>query len=239
MRKNIEQYMLELKAWLSEEEETPLEEMSDFFTARIEGYEEHMSPWTDAYKRFGELLPQACVDVLDLGCGSGLELEALWQHHPRVKITGVDLCEAMLAKLRDKYKPQWEDGRLTVVCADYMRMDLGENRYDAVISFESLHHFQPKQKQGLYKKIAGCLKPGGVFLLADYMACCEEEETLLADVCKKKRKRAGIAEDIWMHFDIPLTVPHELELLKNAGLSRLRILEDREDAVILMLEKQG
>ena len=36
---------LELKAWLEETRATPLERMDSFFDARIEDYEEHMSPW--------------------------------------------------------------------------------------------------------------------------------------------------------------------------------------------------
>ena len=58
-------------------------------------------------------------------------------------------------------------------------MDLGAEQYGAVVSVESLHHFTPEQKLGLYKKIHAALRPGGFFLEADYIACCEEEETLL------------------------------------------------------------
>ena len=40
----------ELKNWLDETKDEPLEEMDSFFNARIDGYEEHMSPWKEHYE---------------------------------------------------------------------------------------------------------------------------------------------------------------------------------------------
>ena len=45
MSETTDKYMNELKEWLLETADQNLEEMSGFFTARIEGYEEHMSIW--------------------------------------------------------------------------------------------------------------------------------------------------------------------------------------------------
>ena len=57
-----------------------LEKMSDFFENRISGYDEHMLKNIDSANEFypftAELLPKEkdCY-ILDLGCGTGLELE--------------------------------------------------------------------------------------------------------------------------------------------------------------------
>ena len=56
------------------------------------------------YKYTASLLPEvkmACV--LDLGCGTGLELEEYFSVNPYAKVTGVDLTEAMLESLRMKF----------------------------------------------------------------------------------------------------------------------------------------
>lgn len=37
-----EKYLQDLKQWLHDTSDSPLEEMSDFFTKRLDGYEEHM-----------------------------------------------------------------------------------------------------------------------------------------------------------------------------------------------------
>lgn len=87
------------------------------------------------------------------------------------------------------------------------------------MSFESLHHFSREKKLGLYRRICEALRPGGVFLNGDYMVESEEEERVLMDECARLRKEQGIPEDVFVHFDTPLAVDAEIELLKHAGFA--------------------
>lgn len=223
--------MNELKAWLSEIQDQPLEEMADFFRARVETYEDHMRLWQEAYGRLAELIPTAAETMLDLGCGTGLELDSIFARRRNLDVVGIDLCPDMLEKLREKHPA------VQTVCADYFQAELGENAYDCVVSFESLHHFKPEKKQALYEKIHRALKPGGVFFLVDYLACCEEEERLLMDFCWEKRRQQGIAEDVFIHFDTPLTVEHEESLLRGAGFSQVQLIDSIAGASFLRGEK--
>lgn len=231
IRENIPQYMADLKAWLAEVRDQPLEGMSDFFSARLEGYEDHMALWQRAYEKAAELIPPSARNLLDLGCGTGLELDALFQRRQDVAVTGVDLCPDMLERLREKH-PQVE-----TICGDYFQVELGQARYDCAISFESLHHFRPEKKQELFARIHQALRPGGVFLEVDYLACCQEEEQLLMDFCWNKRRRQGIDEAAFVHFDTPLTVDHERTLLQNAGFSRVAWIDCIQGASFLWCEK--
>ncbi|MDE6168094.1 MAG: methyltransferase, partial [Acetatifactor sp.] len=86
-----ETYMRDLKKWLQDTSEVPLEEMSDFFANRLSDYEEHMSIWEKSYQLFAEMLPSDCQKILDLGCGTGLELDRIWAKNPGIDVTGVDL----------------------------------------------------------------------------------------------------------------------------------------------------
>ena len=57
-----------------------LEKMSDFFEARLDGYDAHMLTNIESAAEFYPLtakqLPMAeTCHILDLGCGTGLELE--------------------------------------------------------------------------------------------------------------------------------------------------------------------
>ena len=135
-----EKYLQDLKQWLHDTSDSPLEEMSDFFTKRLDGYEEHMSIWEKSYQMFAEVLPSDCQKILDLGCGTGLELDQICQRKSDMDVTGVDLCQSMLDQLLKKHA----DKRLTTVCQDYFRYDFGNEKWDAVISCESLHHFLPE-----------------------------------------------------------------------------------------------
>lgn len=210
--------MQELRAWLCETEDTPLEEMDSFFARRIDGYEKHMSAWRRAYAALPDFIPKGIKTLLDLGCGTGLELGPIFAAHPDLEVTGLDLSKAMLDRLHRKY-PQ-----VKTVCADYFRYPLGEKAYDAVISFESLHHFKPQQKADLFKNIRQALCPGGIFLNVDYMACCPQEEELLMETAARKRKRDKIPEEVFVHFDTPLTPEHEIALLSAAGFKGVKAI---------------
>lgn len=233
IRENIPLYMRELKKWLAETENVPLEEMGSFFARRIDLYEEHMAVWQPAYAYTAELVPETAENLLDIGCGTGLELAGIFARLPEIRVTGIDLSCAMLEHLKKKYA----DRAVTAICADYFQADFGENYFDAAISFETLHHFTPEKKQVLWNKLYAALKPGGVYIHADYLACCQEEEELLFSACAKKRSRDGIGEDVFVHFDTPLTAEHEIQLLKDAGFSDVRFICCMHGASIFMMRK--
>lgn len=231
--KSTLKYMHELKQWLTETASSPLEEMTDFFSKRLDGYEQHMATWEQSYQTFAALLPPDCETILDIGCGTGLELDKIWQKNPEIAVTGVDLCQNMLDVLHKKHP----DKQLTLVCQDYFQYDFGADKWDAVISFESLHHFFPEPKRRLYQKIYRSLKEGGIFLLGDYIACCEEEEMLLRSTYLEKRQKSPISAECFVHFDIPLTLEHEMELLQFAGFSVEKAEDAPDEATILIAQK--
>lgn len=231
--KSTEEYLQDLKKWLADTADFPLEEMADFFTKRLHDYEEHMSIWEKSYQIFAESLPADCGKLLDLGCGTGLELDRIWQKNPEIEVTGVDLCQNMLDKLLAKHG----DKKFAAICQDYFQYEFGCERWDAVISFESLHHFLPEKKRTLYQKVYNGLKDGGIFLLGDYIACCDEEEELLRSVYLQKRQEQEIAADRYVHFDIPLTLEHETELMRNAGFVIEKVSEEPDGATIIVAKR--
>ena len=85
-----------------------LEEMGSFFDARLEGYEQHQLDTIEAAREFypftARSLPrQAGARILDLGCGTGLELEEVFRLNPSARVTGIDLAPGMLSALREKF----------------------------------------------------------------------------------------------------------------------------------------
>lgn len=81
--------------------------MDDFFAARADGYDDHMlnevGGCREAYEKMAELIPDGTENLLDLGCGTGLELAGIFKSFPNVSVTGIDLSKAMLEKLSAKY----------------------------------------------------------------------------------------------------------------------------------------
>ena len=202
-----------------------LEKMSDFFEARLDGYDEHMMTNIECADEFYPLtarcLPTAeNCQVLDLGCGTGLELEAYFASNPSAKVTGIDLSEGMLEALKKKFT----DKDITLICDSYFDVPLGEKVFDAAVSVESLHHFTKEEKLPLYRKLQEALKDGGFFILTDYFAESEEHEVLYRKELIAMKKEQGIADDEFYHYDTPLTVEHEMEALLEAGFSKVEVL---------------
>ena len=217
-----EKYLADLKAWLDSIKDVSPEEMDAFFTKRFEGYDEHMlSHWKGSYELMAKFIPENHGKILDLGVGTGIELEYIWERFPEAEVTGVDMSKTMLEGLKKKS----EGKNLTIVCDNYFKYDMGENKWDTVISFESFHHFLHDDKVKLYKKIYNGLKEGGSFILGDYIAGSEEEEVLLRDTYFEKRRRFGIPDDQFIHFDIPMTLEHEIAIMKEAGFENIEIRE--------------
>ena len=155
-----------------------LEKMSEFFKARVEGYDNHMinnvTGCDEGYKKMSELLPKSIESLLDLGCGTGLELEEIFKTHQNLKVTGVDLTKAMLERLQEKY----HDKNITLINASYFDYDFGVEKFDAVVSFQTMHHFSHNMKIKLYSRIYSALKPGGKYIECDYMVVEQAEEDL-------------------------------------------------------------
>ena len=119
-----------------------LEEMCAFFEARLDGYDEHMLNEIESAREFypftAAQLPRAAGSrVLDLGCGTGLELEEYFALCPTARVTGIDLSARMLARLSDKLP----DKELRLVCGSYFDVPFDEDAYDAAVSVESLNNF--------------------------------------------------------------------------------------------------
>ena len=155
-----------------------LEQMADFFEARLDFYDEHMLNdilgAAEFYPFTAECLPKnKDATVLDLGCGTGLELEEYFKLKPTAKITGIDLSEGMLNALSEKFK----DKDITLIKGSYFDVPFGENLFDAAVSVESLHHFTKEEKIPLYKKLYSALKENGYFILTDYFAPDDKYET--------------------------------------------------------------
>ena len=215
-----------------------LEKMDDFFAPRLDGYDEHMlseiTGSSEFYPYTASLLPaDKGARVLDLGCGTGLELEYYFSLNPGARVTGIDLSPDMLNALRDKFSKQ----NIKLINASYFDVSFGEKCFDAAVSVESLHHFTAEQKLGLYRKLHAALKDNGQFVLTDYFAESDALETEYFRNLTELKKEQGIADDAFYHYDTPLTVGHETEVLRNAGFGKIRVMKNWGATFTLIAER--
>lgn len=204
-----------------------LEKMETFFENRLAGYDEHMLNTIEGanefYKFTAAQLPIGPEsEMLDLGCGTGLELEEYFLLNSNAHITGIDLSDAMLKALAAKFP----DKRLHLICGSYFDVPLGCEKYDAAVSVESLHHFTAERKLLLYRKLHQALKSKGYFVLTDYFAESAALEREYFETFEMLKQKQGIADNAFYHYDTPLTVEHETAILKNAGFSEVKVLRN-------------
>jgi len=212
-----------------------LEEMSAFFNTRADSYDSHMLDdcgLGDFYAAISDCFDKPVKRLLDLGCGTGLEFDRLFERFPNMDVTGIDISEDMLKILADKFLNK----KLRLICGSYFDVDFGST-YDYVLSTYSLHHFTEERKLGLYKKIFAALEPEGIFIFGDYTVLTMEQQQELLVQNEWLRREQGIAEDEFYHFDTPFTPETEIRLLKEAGFKSIEIARQWERTSIIISKK--
>ena len=96
------------------------------------------------------------ADVLELGCGNGRPGALVLS--PRHRYTGVDISREQLARAR-LVAPDAH-----FLLADYTTLDLEPASLDAVAAILTLTHVPRSEHRALLERIAGWLRPGGLFL---------------------------------------------------------------------------
>jgi tRNA (cmo5U34)-methyltransferase len=221
---------------LVEKKARPLEEIGSFFNSRIDSYEQYMlRECNTLYAEVAKLIPTTHgLKLLDLGCGTGLELDEIFKVNSTVQVTGIDLADKMLEKLGQKHASR--KSQLNLILANYLKYDFGKNVFDVAVSFESLHHFSHEEKTGIYKRIYAALKPSGFYIEADYMAPTQEFEDYHYAENRRIRDELGIKEGFY-HYDTPCTVENQIAILNKADFSSVKKIGQYRNEVILLARK--
>ena len=224
-------------------ENRTLEEMSAFFNNRAGIYDtvhpEHLGGGMESKRVIASFLPEHTKTLVDFGIGTGLELEAILKRFPDIEITGLDIAEQMLAKLREKYRGD----NIKLYCESYLTYDFGNLRYDAAISLMTLHHYDRKTKTGLYRRIHDCLVPNGVYVECDYMLHgddyenAQEVEDFNFSEYRRLKEELGITDGREYHFDTPCTVENQKKMLTDAGFAGVKEAWHTGNTVILVANK--
>ena len=103
------------------------------------------------------------LEVLDVGCGTGLVSNTFATLYPDSQFTGIDFSDSInyakeMAKDLGIKNTKWIKG-------DFLKVKI-EKKYDVVICCGVLHHI-PQYEKAL-EKLKQCLKPGGILLIALY-----------------------------------------------------------------------
>jgi tRNA (cmo5U34)-methyltransferase len=174
------------------------------------------------------------VEILDLGCGTGLEIEGILEKAPNARITCIDMSEGMLALLKEKYKDHI--GQVKIKLGSYFDLPYGEMRYDYVVSVMTMHHWKYDEKKSIYDKITSALKDGGKYIEGDYYVTLDEEKEFLEEYEEEKRKHELSGENFY-HLDIPFAIETQKKLFDEAGFINFELIWKIDAQMIIAVEK--
>lgn len=125
--------------------------------------------------------------VVDLGCGSAIQLIKLAQYHPKTKFIGVDMSDEMLS-LGNKFIESYQVQNVTLIKGDITDLSFIKTfSVDAVISTMTLHHLQSiDELKQCFQEINRILKIDGALFLTDFCRLKSEKSMkMLVDMNSK------------------------------------------------------
>ncbi len=107
------------------------------------------------------LAPEPAESILDVGCGTGLLLEEIRSRLPESQLAGIDLSVKMLELAEGRMA-----GFATLAVADAVALVFPDDRFDAVVTSSSLHHWA--DPRAVFAEIARVTRPGGRLVVTDW-----------------------------------------------------------------------
>jgi tRNA (cmo5U34)-methyltransferase len=169
------------------------------------------------------------LDILDLGAGTGLFSQLIFQKYRKANFTLIDIAEKMMAVAEKRFSDSGP--RFSYIISDY-REALPKSRSDLVVSSLSIHHLNDDEKQNLFRKIYLNLTPGGAFINVDQIKGPSDYfQELYWSTWLKKVRRDGANEQLIQdsiqrrkEFDRDATMADQLNWLRNAGFDKVDCL---------------
>jgi SAM-dependent methyltransferase len=165
---------------------------------------------TDSRQRYTDLLLEklpAGATVLDLGCGAGIPTTRALA--ARFQVTGADISARQIERARRKVPDA------AFVHGDMATLDFPQASFDGIAAFYSIIHVPREGHAALLRRVAGWLRPGGLFVAT--LGAGSTEAGYEADWLG--------APMYWSHFDAATN--HRL--VEEAGFELESAREETED----------
>lgn len=104
-------------------------------------------------------IPAATVSLLDIGCNDGALLADCRQHYPDMRLCGMDVNQAAIAKAQAAVPGA------QLRCVQGVEIPFESESLDCVTCIEVIEHVPASQRASLIGEVRRVLKPGGIFIL--------------------------------------------------------------------------
>lgn len=171
---------------------------------------------------------------VDLGCANGLSAEGIIANHYKDVISYLsDVSEPMLAKCRERYKKQIEEGFVHVTRLDLTKHPIGYGCFSkgcsVILSCLTLQFIPVEYRQGIIESVYSSLNKGGAFILVEkvlgnsseigsiftsiYYDMKRENQYTEEQIASKRKSLEGVL--------CPLTEEMNISMFKMAGFRKI------------------
>ena len=176
---------------------------------------------SDSFMKAQENLTDYCISLLDpldnkevieVGCGNGVQSIYIYQNFKPSNITGIDLSEANI-EIAESEKERAKAEKVRFIVDDAQNMKhISSESVDVVLNIESAFHYP--DKTAFLKEIHRVLKPGGQFLIADILSTRKKRTS------KTRRWGKSMSHHFWdnnqYHEEF---IKSELEIVRSEDIS--------------------
>jgi ubiquinone/menaquinone biosynthesis C-methylase UbiE len=106
------------------------------------------------------------IKLIDVGCGTGIQLGQLSKKAFQLKSFGIDYSKKMLhhaIQILDR-----TEGSVYLIRGSAFELPIANESFDAIISTRFIHQYSNELKADLIFEMKRCLKPGGILIIEFY-----------------------------------------------------------------------
>lgn len=116
-------------------------------------------------------------EILEIGCGNGVQALYINAMYGPLRITGIDLNKANIEIAKSEKDFNKTDNVQFLVDDAQALMHIPSNSVDVMLNIESAFHYP--DKPAFIKEVCRVLKPGGQYLIADILSMRKKREGLM------------------------------------------------------------
>jgi SAM-dependent methyltransferase len=197
---------------------------------RLDEYDSRIRTFIPAYEQLLDAAARAlCAldtrtpHIVDLGTGTGALSAACLQVFPGARLTGIDADGEILEMARQRLAAQ---GSLASFVQNSF-LDVALPACDAIVASLALHHVRTTdRKRQLYRDCREALRADGLLVSADSYPAADPSLAALGHEEWRRHLRVTYSDEeadryfaAWAEEDVYVPLPHELELLRDAGFT--------------------
>lgn len=178
--------------------------------------------------------------VLDIGAGTGLFSQFIYQQRNDLHFTLIDISTEMLSVAKKRFHGL---NNFEFLECDFSIGPIAK-KYDLIISALAIHHLEDEQKATLYQSVFNALNAGGVFINADQVeGCTPWFDSYYKSAWKDTVMNSGLDQQATdraferIKLDKFAKLETQLQMLEKAGFSETDCIYKHNNFVVIAAMK--